>query len=218
MKINQFWLRLTGIFGILGGLILFVGDMLFYYDTNSTDFIQNMGNASNFRIKMSGLTALFASWFYLIGLVQVYFAFKISKTSIRNIVLICFAAIFTSYGVIHAAYVAIATSAKLAMQNNLNIENSITLASETNDLLRLFVYPFFAILSVLFFTQVLKNKTLYPKWMVFFFPLIPFLLQGFVSKLVTGNLRVIVLGGYLNLMLVLFFTASTIALWNKKEK
>jgi hypothetical protein len=177
-----------------------------------------MGNASNFRIKMSGLTALIASWFYLIGLGQVYYAFQTSKTSIRNMVLVCFAAIFTSYGVIHAAYVAIATSAKLAMQNNLNIDKSVVLASETNDLLRLFVYPFFAVLSVLFISQVLKKKTLYPKWMIFFFPLIPFLLQGFVDKLVSGNTRVIILGGYLNLMLVVFFTASTIALWKKKEK
>jgi hypothetical protein len=206
-----------GVFGILGGLLLFAGDMLFYYDSNSTDFIQNMGNASDFRIKISGLTALFASWFYLIGLGQVYYAFQTSKTIIRQIVLVCFSAILVSYGVIHAAYVAIATSSKLAIQHNLDLEKGIALALETNDLLRLFVYPFFAVLSVVFITQVLKKNTLYPKWMVFFFPLIPFLFQSLIGKVLLGNLKIIILGGYLNLLLVIFFTASTIALWHKKK-
>jgi hypothetical protein len=207
-----------GIAGILGGLVLFAGDMLFYYDPININLKQNMGNASDFRIMASGLTALIASWLYLLGLGHVYYAFKPAKALARNTVAISFAAILISYGVIHGAYVAIAATAKLAVQNNLDIETATTLASEANNLLRLLIYPIFGLFSIVFIAHVWKKKTLYPRWIIPFFPLIPFLLQGILATVLTGSLRIIILGGFLNLILVLFFTASTIALWNTKSE
>lgn len=206
-----------GIAGILGGLVLFAGDMLFYYDPFSADIKQNMGKASDFRIMASGLTALIASWLYLIGLGQVFYAFKPAKALARNTVLISFGAILISYGVIHGAYVAIATTAKLAVQNNLDMETATALASDANNILRLLIYPIFAILSAVFIAQVWKRKTLYPRWIIFFFPLVSFMFQGLFAKVLSDKIRIIILGGYLNLMLVLFFAASTIALWNSNN-
>jgi hypothetical protein len=115
MKINQSWLRIMGILGLLGGLILFAGDMLFYYDSANANLKINMGNASDTRLMLSGISALFATWFYLFGLVQVYYAFKPTNIAVRNTVIISFAAILTAYGIIHAAYVAIAVASKLAV-------------------------------------------------------------------------------------------------------
>lgn len=221
MRINQFWLRAMGISGIIGGLLLFAGDMLFYYDASNTSLLENMGNATDIRIMSSGVTALLASWFYILGLGQVYYAFKETKVIPRNTVLASFAAILISYGVIHAAYIAIATTAKLSVQHQLDLETATALASETNQILRLFIYPVFAILSYVFIIQVWKRKTLYPRWIILFFPLIPFLLQGFFNNILTGHIRIIIVGGYLNLILVVFFLASTIALWQsnpEKEK
>lgn len=206
-----------GIAGILGGLVLFAGDMLFYYDPFRADIKQNMGKASDFRIMASGLTALIASWLYLIGLGQVFYAFKPAKALARNTVLISFGAILISYGVIHGAYVAIATTAKLAVQNNLDMETATALASDANNILRLLIYPIFAILSAVFIAQVWKRKTLYPRWIIFFFPLVSFMFQGLFAKVLSDKIRIIILGGYLNLMLVLFFAASTIALWNSNN-
>ncbi|WP_350287966.1 DUF6796 family protein [uncultured Croceitalea sp.] len=214
MKINKFWIRIFGVFGILGGLTLLVGDMLFYYDSSNTNLRENMGNASDFRIISSGVTALLAAWFYMLGAVQVFYAFKPTKPIVRNTILICFGAISIAYGVIHGEYVAIATSAKLAIQNHLDINEAVSLASETNNVLRLFVYPFFGLLSILFITQVWKRKTLYPRWIIAFFPLFPFFIQSFICNKLSGNIWIVVCGGYLNLILVVFFTASTIALWN----
>lgn len=206
-----------GISGILGGIILFAGDMLFYYDGNSTDIILNMANASDARITASGISALIGAWLYMIGLGQVYYAFEPSKSIARISVIISFAAILISYGVVHGAYVAIATTAKLALENNLDIESSTALASNINQALRLFVYPVFAILSVVFITQVWKRNTYYPRWIIAFFPLLLFMLQGLFANLLSGSVYLVVIGGYLNLLLVLFFTASTIALWNRKS-
>ncbi len=217
MKLSLFWIRIFGIFGIFGGLTLFAGDMLFYYDPINTNLMENMGNASDFRIITSGLTALIATWFYMLGLIQVYYALKPTKPILKNIILISFGAILTAYGVIHGAYVAIATSAKLAAQNNLDINESVYLAVKANNILRLFIYPIFGLLSFLFITQVWKRKTLYPRWIILFFPLIPFLIQSLICKNLSGDIRIIIYGGYLNLILVVFFSASTIAMWNIKQ-
>ena len=216
MIINNFWTRVLGIFGILGGITLLTGDMLFYYDPTNTNLFENMGNASDSRIIYSTVTALLASWFYILGVIHVYQAFKPTKPLIKNTVLICFAAITISYGVVHGAFVAIATSSKLAIENNLDLNDSVALANEANNTLRLIVYPIFGLLSILFITQVWKKNTLYPRWIILFFPLIPFLIQDFICKNLSGNIWIIVCGGYLNHILIIFFTASTIALWNKK--
>ena len=216
MKITQFWLRIMGLLGILGGLLLFAGDMLFYYDSSSTNFLLNMGNASDSRIIWSGITALVAAWFYVIGVGQVYMAFQPVKPLVRIIVVFCFASIMISYGIIHGAYLAIATTAKLAVVNQLDIEASTALAYKANQALRNIIYPIFGIVSILFIYQVWRRKTLYPRWMILFFPAIPFVVQGVLEPLLTGKWRIIILGGFLNLIMVVFFTASTVALWNKK--
>lgn len=218
MNINQNWLRVMGLAGILGGLLLFAGDMLFYYDSASTNLKLNMGNVSDFRIVANGVLALLATWFYLLGLGQVYYAFMPTTKTVRNIIVISFACILISYGIIHSAYIAIATTAKLAVQNQLDIEMATALSSNTNNTIRLLIYPIFALLSFMFIWQVWKKKSLYPRWIILFFPLIPFLLKGLVGKVLSGSLWVIVMGGYLNLIIVIFFMASTIALWNSHKK
>ncbi len=211
---SQFWIRIFGVFGILGGLILFAGDMLLYYDPENMSFKKNMGNASDFRIIASGVCALFATWFYMLGLGQVYHAFSITKPIFRNGVLIFFGSILIAFGIVHGAFLAIATTAKLATEHNLDINRAVLLAEKTNKILRLFVYPLVGILSILFISQVWKRKTLYPRWIIIFFPLIPFLIEDLVTKYLTDSIWIIIKGGYLNIILVIFFSASTIALWN----
>ena len=215
MTTNKNLIRTMGFAGILGALILFAGDMLFYFDYNSTDLKINMGNVSDLRIKLSGVSALIATWLYLLGLIQVYYAFSISSKSARNMVIISFAGILTAYGVIHGAYVAIATTAKLAVSHNINIIDATALASEANQMLRMLVYPIFALFSFVFIKEVWKKRTLYPRWIILFFPLVPFLFQGLIKKMLSGSMEIIIMGGFLNLILLIFFAASTVALWNK---
>lgn len=217
MEINKFWSRLFGICGIMGGLTLFSGDMLFYYDPINANLYENMGNASDSRIIISAITALIASWLYVLGSIHVYQAFKQTKPIIKNLVLFCFAAISIAYGVVHGAFVAIATSSKLAVENDLNLNQATLLAVEANNILRSIVYPIFGLLSILFITQVWKRKTLYSRWILLFFPLIPFLLENVICKNLSGSISIIICGGYLNHILIIFFTASSIALWNKKN-
>ena len=214
---NLFWNKMMGLSGILGGLILFIGDMLLYYGPINTNFYLNMATVSDFRVIASGVSALFATWFYLIGIGHVFHAFKPTKKALRTLVLICFGCILVSYGIVHGAFIAIATSAKLSTQFNLDIEAAILLARETNQSMRMFVYPIFVLLSFIFISQVWNKNTLYPRWIILFYPLIPFLFQDIICKHIPESLTIIICGGYLNIILIIFFTASSIALWNKKS-
>ena len=66
IMVTTTWLRLTGLAGILGGLLLFAGDMRFYYNAFSLDIRGNMAHASDLRIDLSALPALSATWLYLL--------------------------------------------------------------------------------------------------------------------------------------------------------
>ncbi len=215
-NITQNQLRILGLLGMLGGLTLFAGDMLFYYHPTQTRFLQTMSQASDTRIIASGITALVASWLYMAGLGQVYYAFKPAGHRVQWVVTASMGAILMSYGVVHGAYVGIATSAKLAMAHQLNLNEATALAVRTNNALRFMVYPVFALLSVVFLYAVWKKQTYYPRWMVVAFPLLPFLFKNFIVAQLLGLAYVVVAGGYLNLLLVLFFAASTLALWKPK--
>ena len=209
---KQTIINLSGIAGILGGLILFAGDMMFYYSDSSQNLMQNIGMVSGDRIVWSAATALLAAWLYTAGIVSVHHAFGPSKPAVRAAVTICFAAIAIGYGVVHAVFTGIGESAQLAITHKLDFEKSVELSLQVNELLRLMIYPFFLVLTVLFIHQVWTGKTLYPRWMVFGFPLVLFILQGPITAELSGTAYVIIAGGYLNLQMVIFFLCSTIAL------
>ncbi len=214
---QNFKIRLTGFLGILGGLVLFAGDMLFYYNGDETNLLQNMTTTADWRLILSGIFALIATWLYLFGLIPVYYAFKPTKPKVQHSVIILFAGILIAYGVVHGAYTGIVATAKIANDHQLDLMKTSHLAMQVNNAIRLLVYPLFAALSVIFIYQVWQQKTLYPKWMAFFFPLLPFILRYFIKDFFKGKWEVIIMGGYLNLILVVFFTASLIALWHYKK-
>ena len=212
----QFFSRKTalwlGLAGILGSLMLFSGDMLFYFNGDQTDVIANMAVVAPQRITLSGLTALFAAWLYLLGAGQVYYAFQPATRWLRLPVFLSFASIMVAYGIVHGAYVAIATAAQIATQTGSDPHALAQQAISANLALRTVTYVPFAIFTVLFIAGIWMKQTHYPRWMILFSPIIPFLLDGPISSHLHGAIKIIIAGGYLNLILLLFFTASTLAL------
>ncbi|MCL2914011.1 hypothetical protein L2725_09445 [Shewanella corallii] len=207
--------RWAGVAGIIAAVVLFTGDMLFYYVPGHASLLENMAKVSTDRILLSTATAMLAAWGYFLAAFQVRFAFAPANPIVKNLIFLCFAFIGIAYGVVHANYSAIAISANLAEQHQLELLDSVSLAYEANHLLRAMVYPIFALLSVLFIYQVWQRKTLYPRWIILAFPLLSFLLQYLLKPLLSGTAYVVLMGGWLNLILVLFYTSSTLALWNK---
>ncbi len=207
-----------GFSGILGSLVLFFGDMLFYYNGAQTDFISNMSIVSSERIIISGICSLISAWLYTLASGQIYFAFQPAKKWIRLTVFLCFLAVMISFGVVHAAYIAIATSAKNAVELGVTPYALTGLAVSTNNALRFLAYIPFGIFSILFVTTVWAKNTYYPRWLILFSPIIPFLLTDIIVSNLEGEIKAIVGGGYLNLIVLLFFCCSTFALWLKKKK
>ena len=66
--LTAIWL---GVSGILGSLVLFYGDMLFYYNGGQTNFISNMSVVSSERIIISGICALISAWSYTLASGQI---------------------------------------------------------------------------------------------------------------------------------------------------
>ena len=206
---TAFW---CGLSGILGSVILFIGDMLLYYNGSNTSLVANMAKVSNERIVISGLCALLSAWLYTFASGQLYYAFQPAKKMMQLTAVFSFMAIMIAYGVVHAAYIAIATSAKNAAQQGLALESFTDLAFAANNALRLMAYIPFAIFTLVFIYAVWNKSTHYPRWMLLFCPIIPFLLNDFIISDLDGKIYTIIAGGYLNLILLLFFSASTIAL------
>ena len=93
------------------------------------------------------------------------------------------------------------------------------LAITANNVLRYIAYFPFAIFSLVFIPAVWFKKSHYPRWIILLSPVILFLLRELIVGNFEGELKVIIGGGYLNLILLLFFASSTIALWlNRKTK
>ncbi len=206
-----------GILGILGSLVLFAGDMLFYYNGSQTDIIANMANSSNERIILSGVCALIAGWLYTFASGQVYYAFQPAKKWMRLTVFTSFLMIMISYAVVHGAYVAIATSAKSALEIGMPPDSFTALAISANNFLRYITYFPFGVFTLLFIPIVWMKKTYYPRWIILFSPIILFLLNSVIIGNLKGGIKIIIGGGYLNLILLVFFTTSTLALWLKQE-
>jgi hypothetical protein len=201
-----------GVCGILGSLVLFTGDMLYYYRGDETDLLANMSAVTDERIIISGVLALIAAWLYVAGSGQVFYAFQPEKASMRWLVFASFVMIMVAYGIIHGAYVAIATSAQIAGEMGLPPGDLTELAVAVNQALRYLVYLPFAVFTIGFTISVWRKRTYYPRWMLIFSPIVPFLLKGVIVGSLEGKMKVIIGDGYLNLILLLFFTSSTIAL------
>jgi hypothetical protein len=208
---------LFGLAGILGSLVLFIGDMLFYFNGEQSNLIVNMAHASSERIILSGLCAMLAAWLYTLAAGQIYYAFQPAGRWIHTTVFLSFTAIMIAYGIVHAAYLAIAVSAKNAVEMGLTPNSLTDLAITSNHVLRYLVYVPFGVFTLSFIPAVWTGKTRFPRWIVFFSPIIPFLLKNFIVGNLTGSLRVIIAGGYLNLILLLFFAGTTTALIFSKK-
>ena len=90
------------------------------------------------------------------------------------------------------------------------------LAITANNALRFVAYVPFGIFSVVFIVAVWGRKTWYPRWFVLFCPVFPFMVSGRIVENLEGRLKTIVGGGYLNLLLLAFFLASTLVLARRR--
>jgi len=209
-------LRLCGIAGILGALTTGIGDLLYNHIPGSTQTLfQKMSSLPQKRLVMAGVLGLIGSWLYFFGAFHLYYAFLPVGNNFALAVGVSFALVAIAYGVDHASYYAIGSTAKVARENRLDLEAAGKLGEALFSRLVLITYVPVAIVSLLTIYGVLSGRSAYPIWMVVFLPIVPYLLRVPVLKILHGTVHELVRDSYDNFVLLVFFIVSTMVLWVK---
>ncbi|HLP82412.1 MAG TPA: DUF6796 family protein [Nitrosomonas sp.] len=209
-------IRLCGIAGILGALITGIGDLLYHHIPNSKQTLaERMSSLPQERLVKAGALGLIGSWFYCLSVFHLYYAFLPAGLDLTLAISFSFVMVAIAYGVGHASYYAIGSTAKVARENNLDIEVAGKMGEALFSRIVMITYIPVAIASLLMLYCVLSGKSAYPRWMIVFLPIVPYLLRTLILKILRGRLQELVRDSYDNLVFLLFFLVSTAVLWVK---
>ena len=224
-------MRLSGGAGVLGGILLYLGDMLYYFDphnpvpggTFAATSLATLAQAESWRIVISGVLGVVCAWLYALGAWQVYLALRPAGQRIAVITAVAFAALMIYVGVFHTAVVPHALGAKVVAlaggQGVLAALGAQLPMEYFRGLLAVFVVPLVPF-TVGFLYAVLRRHTRYPRQMALLTPSVLLvalhLLEAIPPPQSDGwyMMYTATAGGYANLSLLLFFAVSTLVLWN----
>lgn len=204
-------LKLLPLSGVLGGLIMFAGDQLFYFQKISgADYnsLAKMAEMPVERLIAGGIMGPLAVIFYIIG---AYFLYKIFQKSNKFLAAACFflLAVFLLFaGAYHAVFATYGFAAKLPdtfSPEQVRFIDQYLSAIHTID------YVIGLIWTALFLFLLFTKKSSLKKWMVFFTPTLIILTQPLFKNLIPYPLGTIIYGGWFNLSFVLFFLMSFLA-------
>jgi hypothetical protein len=130
------------------------------------------------------------------------------------LVALTFAAVMIGYGLSHTAYFSIAVGAKIASQHGSDVESGGKPGTTLFQRLVSITYIPVAISSLITFYGIIAGKSMYPRWMVVFLPIVLYLLKAPVMRLLSGRIKELVHDSYDNMVLFVFYLLSTIVLWN----
>jgi len=222
-------LRFLGLSGVLGGLILLFGDQLLYWGpienlSNITTIatgqvpIETLGTMPEWRHLLTGIAPLLTVWGYSLGGVLVFFALKPAG----NTLAVGTSALFISSGmavaIIHTLYFGIGISAKSAYLVGTGFEDAtiaVQIAVDAFNVACIINYVPGTLGSLLFGYVVLTKATNIPKWVLVVHPMILVNSQYIVLPALPENmLKVIIMGGYVNMSFTIFFAVLTYLMWN----
>ena len=207
-------LRCFGLSGIVGAVIFICGDLLYNHIPGSTQTLyEKMSSLPQKRLVTAGVLGLIGSWFYLFGSLHIFYAFLLVGENFALATAIVFALIAIAYGVAHSSYYAIASTTKVARENQLDIEAAGKIGEALFSKLVLITYIPVVIVSLLMIYGVLSGRSMYPIWMVVFLPIIPYLLRVPLLEILRGRVHELVRDSYDNFVLLVYFLMSTIVLW-----
>jgi len=207
-------IRFCGIAGILGALIMGTGDLLYHHIPDSRlSLSERMSSLPQDRLVKAGALGLIGSWLYCLSAFHLYYVFLPVGIDFALAISCSFAMVAIAYGVGHASYYAIGSSAKVARENNLDIEAAGKMGEALFSRIVLITYIPVAIAMLLMLYGIVSGRSAYPIWMAVFLPIVPYLLRVPVLKILRGKARELVRDSYDNFVLLIFFLMSTIVLW-----
>jgi hypothetical protein len=208
-------LRLSGISGILGAILFIFGDLLYNHVPGSKNSpALKMSKMPESRLLTAGILGLIGCWFYILASLHLYIAFRPSGDLFAFILLLSITAVMICYGISHTAYFAIATGAKVADKLGSDAETGGKLGNNFFKRLVYITYIPVSIFSVMMIFGIITGRSMYPRWMVVFLPIVIYLLKTPITRILKGRLREILNDSYDNLVLFIFYIISTVVLWN----
>jgi hypothetical protein len=213
--ITTWALRAFGLSGVLGSLLFIYGDLLYNHVPGSAfSPAEKMAGLPESRLLKAGTLGLAGCWFYALGALHVYLAFRPAGEAFAYFLWLSFGAVMICYGISHAAYFSIAAGAKAALSLGGTVGQGSWLGEAFFKRLTLITYIPAAVSSLMMLYGILSGRSLYPWGMVFSMPLLLYVLKALVLRLLRGRPRELVNDAYDNLVLFVFFLASTLVLWN----
>ncbi len=198
--------------GLLGAIIMFSGDMLYYYNKNNkckTDgdlqlIVNVMKKKSNTKLYAGGILGSFSAFFYCLGYYHTVLFIEDERYQIIG--WICF--LVNSLGIIcggtyhsHFAYLGL-----LGKYDNNEVLGEVLRYMNTQKKIA------FTISGVGFTMQailILFGLTIFPRWMFFVSPLFLVCLTPLMKKL-PQELYTIICGGWTNLISIIYYTVAII--------
>jgi hypothetical protein len=216
MFIFTIWsLRLFGISGIIGAIFFICGDLLYNHIPGSTASpAVKMSALPESRLLNAGTLGMVGCWFYTLAALHVYIAFQPAGEPFASIVFLAFASVMISFGIAHTAYFSIAAGARAAAALAADGEAGGKLGNGFFQRVTYITYVPTAIATLMMAVGILMGRSMYPRWMVIFLPVVIYLLKIPVLFVLKGRARELVNDSYDNLSLFVFFALSTILLWH----
>ncbi len=202
--------RLAGLSGLVGALLFFAGDMLFYGHFGSgADFpaglVHTVTHASDARLYAGGLVGPFAACLCILGFWQVSRNVLPPQGFAARFLFVLFAILMIFGGAIHALWTAHGLSLKYCYGSDDAGCRAVLQTVRSYWSLSYYLGAASGVAaSVLLAVLVLFRKTSYPRWTVLFNPALLVFLSTFAPK-IPAPLGAVIVGGSANLSIALFF-------------
>ena len=204
--------------GLAGALLMFAGDMLLYYtpedfacgpkssaEERINAIIDLMKELPAGRVMAGGMIGPIAAFLYCIGFYHI-----VLMTNEQTYTLAMAAFLLSCFGIIiggayhsHCAY--------LGLLGDDGGRNALNAAMKYFQKMPLILYAGEGIGFLLLIFLIVTGKTVLPRWIFLLSPGMLFLLKPAVSRLPKGA-RVIISGGWMNLISVIYYSAVLIAI------
>ncbi len=208
-------LRSCGLAGIIGALCFICGDLLYnHVPGSSASPAVKMGSLPLLRLLNAGVLGLIGCWLYALAAWHLYLAFRPAGEVFAVVLFLAFGAVMICYGISHTAYFSIAAGAQVAAAAGVDSETGGSLGNAFFQRMVTITYIPVAISSLMMLYGMVSGRSLYPRWMVVFLPVILYLLKALVVRILKGRLRELVNDAYDNVVLLVFYLVSTLVLWN----
>ena len=204
--------------GLAGALLMFAGDMLLYYtpedfacgpkssaEERINAIIDVMKELSAGRVMAGGMIGPIAAFLYCIGFYHI-----VLMTNEQTYTLAMAAFLLSCFGIIiggayhsHCAY--------LGLLGDDGGRNALNAAMKYFQKMPLILYAGEGIGFLLLIFLIVTGKTVLPRWIFLLSPGMLFLLKPAVSRLPKGA-RVIISGGWMNLISVIYYSVVLIAI------